>query len=122
MTVALWFAVPARRQVVVWTLAMLVSTLFVFSVVFASLFNVTNLVSVIAYTTNHNAGRYLLPVLLAWFATIMTLFFADVPSSASTPGTGATVPYPPAFVSSPVGVKADPETSKKQQDKQQPPN
>jgi hypothetical protein len=122
MTVALWFAVPARRQVVVWTLAMLVSALVVFSVVFASLFNVTNLVSVIAYTTNHIAGRYLLPVLLAWFATIMTLFFADVPSSASTPGTGATVPYPPASVSSPVGVKTDPETSKKQQDKQQPPN
>lgn len=117
MTVALWFAVPARRQVVVWTLAMLVSALVVFSVVFASLFNVTNLVSVIAYTTNHIAGRYLLAVLLAWFATIMTLFFADVPSSASTPGTGATVPYPPASVSSPVGVKADPETSKKQQDK-----
>jgi hypothetical protein len=52
-------------------------------------------------------------MLSAWFATILTMFFADLPSFASTPGTSATIPYPPASVSSPVGVEADPKTSKK---------
>jgi hypothetical protein len=84
MTVACWFAVPARRQVVVWVLAMLVGALAAFSMVFASLFNVTNLVATIGYTEDHIAGRYLLPILLAWFATIMTLFFANWKSDVST--------------------------------------
>ena len=83
MTVALWFAVPARRQVVVWTLAMLVSALAAFSGVFASFVNITNLDQVIGYTADNIAGRYLLPVLLAWFATMMTVFFAELPSFAS---------------------------------------
>ena len=43
MAVALWFAVPARRQVIVWTLAMLVGALAAFSGVFASFVNITNL-------------------------------------------------------------------------------
>jgi signal transduction histidine kinase len=77
MAVALWFAVPARRQVVVWTLAMLIGALAAFSGVFASFVNITNLDQVIGYTADKIAGRYLFPVLLAWFATMMTLFFAD---------------------------------------------
>ena len=43
LTVALWFAVPARRQVIVWTLAMLVGALAAFSGVFASIVNITSL-------------------------------------------------------------------------------
>jgi hypothetical protein len=87
LTVALWFAVPARRQVIVWTLAMLVGALAAFSGVFASFVNITNLDQVIGYTADVAAGRYLLPVLLAWFATMMTVFFAEPPSSASISGT-----------------------------------
>jgi hypothetical protein len=83
MAVALWFAVPARRQVIVWTLAMLVGALAAFSGVFASFVNITNLDKVIGYTADNIAGRYLLPVLLAWFATMMTVFFAELPSTTS---------------------------------------
>jgi hypothetical protein len=84
MAVALWFAVPARRQVIVWTLAMLIGALAAFSGVFASFVNITNLAQVIGYTADDIAGRYLLPMLLAWFATMMTVFFADLSSSATT--------------------------------------
>jgi hypothetical protein len=99
MTIALWFAVPARRQVVVWTLAMLVGALAAFSLVFASFVNATSLAHVIGYTADDVAGRYLLPVLLAWFATILTLLFAEQPSSTSPPGRNAISPrMPPSAV------------------------
>jgi hypothetical protein len=84
MAVALWLAAPARRPVIVWTLAMLVGALAAFSVVFASFVNITSLALVIGYAADDAAGRYLLPVLLAWFATMMTMFFAELPSSATT--------------------------------------
>jgi hypothetical protein len=116
LTVALWFAVPARRRVIVWILAMLVGALAAFSGVFASFVSITTAqqaVQVIGYTKDHIAGRYLLPVLFAWFATIMTMFFTDLPSSASTPDTGATTPCPPAPVRSPVGGETGPKTPKK---------
>jgi len=112
LTVALWFAVPARRQVVAWMLAMLVGAAAAFSGIFVSFIGIKGLSEAINYTVEA-AGRYLLPMLLAWFATMMTLFFADLPSSASTPGTGTTVPYPPASVGSPVGGEAGPRTLKK---------
>ena len=83
MAVALWFAVPGRRPIIVWTLAILVGTLAAFSGVFASFVNITNLAQVIGYTRDDVAGRYLFPVLLAWFATMTTLFFAELPPSAS---------------------------------------
>ena len=88
MMVALWLAIPARRQVVVWTLAMLVGALAAFSGVFASFVNITSLNAAISYTVDVHGGRYLLPVLLAWFATMMTVFFAELPSSTSISGTG----------------------------------
>ncbi len=84
MTIALWFAVPARRRVIVWILAMLAGVLAVFSGVFASLVNNTSMAKVIGFTGDTGAGRYLLPVLLAWFATLMTVFFAELPSFVST--------------------------------------
>ena len=87
MAVALWLAVPVRRQVIVWTLAMVVGALAAFSGVFASFVNITNLAQVIGYTGDDTAGRYLLPVLLAWFATMMTVFFAELSSSTSISGT-----------------------------------
>ena len=78
MTVALWFAIPTRRQVIVWTLATLISVLIAFSGVFTSFVSVTNMTQVIAYTADDVSGRYLLPVLLAWFATMMTMLFAEL--------------------------------------------
>jgi hypothetical protein len=92
MTIALWFAFPARRPIIVWTLAMLVSALAAFSGVFASFVNITNLAQVIGYTVDNIAGRYLLPVLLAWFATMMTVFFVELPSSASISSSAGTKP------------------------------
>jgi hypothetical protein len=84
MTVALWFAVPARRPVILWMLAMLVGATVALSGVFASIVSIKNLSEAVGYTNEGAGGRYLLPVLLAWFATMMTLFFADPSSSATT--------------------------------------
>jgi tetratricopeptide (TPR) repeat protein len=81
MTLALWFAVPARRPIILWMLAMLVGALAAFSLVFAALSNITDLVSIIGYTGDNTAGRYLFPMLLAWFATIITMLFARPPSA-----------------------------------------
>jgi hypothetical protein len=85
MTVALWFAVPARRQVIVWILAMFVGATVALCGVFASIVSVKSLTEAVGYTNEEAGGRYLLPVLLAWFATMMTVFFADPSSSATTP-------------------------------------
>ena len=92
MVVALWFAVPARRPIIVWILAMLVGALAAFSGVFASFVNITNLDQVIGYTADNVAGRYLLPVLLAWFATMITVFFAALPLSTSISSSPDTKP------------------------------
>ena len=84
LTVALWFAIPARRQVIIWTLAMLVGALVAFSGVFASFVNITStLAQIVNYVRDDIAGRYLMPMLLAWFATMMALFFADPPSATT---------------------------------------
>jgi signal transduction histidine kinase len=101
LTVALWFAVPARRQVFIWALAMFVSATVALSGIFTSLITVGGLNEAINLTKDLTGGRYLLPMLLAWFATMITMFFADLPSSASTSGMGATIPSPPASASTP---------------------
>jgi len=87
MTVALWFAIPTRRQIVVWILAMFFGAVAVLSGVFASFVNITSLNAVIFYTEDCSGGRYLLPMLLAWFATTLTMLFSNQHSMASTPGT-----------------------------------
>jgi hypothetical protein len=84
LTVALWFAVPARRQVIIWMLAMLIGALVAFSGVFACFVNITStLAQIVNYNRDDITGRYLMPMLLAWFTTMMTLFFADPPSTAT---------------------------------------
>jgi hypothetical protein len=78
----------------VWTLAMLVGVLAAFSGVFASFVNVTNLAQVIGYTADDMAGRYLLPVLWAWLATMMTVLFAEESSATSISSSpGAKPPF-----------------------------
>jgi tetratricopeptide (TPR) repeat protein len=62
---------------------MLVGATVALSGVFVSFVSIQCLSEVIGYTNDDAGGRYLLPVLLAWFATILTMFFA-VPSSATT--------------------------------------
>ena len=99
MTVALWFALPARRRVIVWTFAMLVGATAAFSGIFASFIGIKGLSEAINYTVDVAAGRYLLPMLLAWFATMMTMFFADLPSSTSTPAPNTTFRNLPASAS-----------------------
>jgi len=106
LTVALWFAIPTRRQIVVWILAMFLGAVAALSGVFACFVNIRSLDAVMIYTADAHGARYLLPMLLAWFATMLTTFFADVPSFASTPGTDAALPCPPASVGSPVGGEA----------------
>jgi hypothetical protein len=111
MTVALWFAVPARRHVIVWILVMFVGAMFALSVVFVSFVSIKGLSEVIGYTNDSTGGRYLLPVLLAWFSTILTMFFAD-PSSATTVDRGPPSPKNPlpnaAATSSPNDSETNP--------------
>jgi len=96
LTVALWFAVPARRQVIVWILAMFVGATAALSGVFVSLVSIKGLSEVANFTHDFTGGRYLLPVLLAWFATMMTMFFADPLSSTFTLAPSTTVTDLPA--------------------------
>ena len=108
MTVVLWLAVPTRRQVIVWILAMFISATAALSGVFTSFITVDGLSEVINLTGDVTGGRYLLPVLLAWFATMMTIFFADQHSIESTPGTIASDLCTPASVHPPARVKVEP--------------
>jgi len=89
MTVALWFVVPARRQFILWMLAVFVSTLAVFSLVFASFVSITSLNVAMSYTKEELSGRYLLPILFAWAAVSLTLLFGYLPPPASVPNANA---------------------------------
>jgi hypothetical protein len=82
MTILLWIARPARRPVIVWTLAVFFSILLAFSFVFASFVSISGLDHVIfERTADNTTGRYLFPMLLAWASTMIILFFGDSPSS-----------------------------------------
>jgi hypothetical protein len=94
ITVALWFAAPHRRQVIIWTLAMFAAMTAAISGVFASLISVQGLGEALSFTVDGDGGRYLLPMLLAWFATILTLLFLNPPPAAPTPVVETTTPSP----------------------------
>ena len=84
MTILLWVAAPSRRPIILWTLAVFISVMLVFSVVFASFVSVSGLNDVIsARTADDEIGRYLFPMLLAWAGTMVILFFGDFAPSAS---------------------------------------
>jgi hypothetical protein len=96
MTITLWVAAPARRRVIIWTLAVFVSAMVAFSVVFASFVSGSGLSDVIsARTAENEAGRYLFPMLLAWAATMVILFFGNFSPSVSATN-GQTVPANPS--------------------------
>jgi hypothetical protein len=94
MAVALWFAVPAQRRVIVWMLAMFVGATVALCGVFASFVSIKGLSEVIGYTNEGAGGRYLLPVQLACFATLMTVFFTELPSSTSVSSSPDAKPAP----------------------------
>jgi hypothetical protein len=86
MTLILWTAAPARRPVILWTLAVYAGAMIIFSVVFASFVSITGLNDVIAARTADNeTGRYLFPMLLAWTAAMVILFFGDFNTPAAIP-------------------------------------
>jgi hypothetical protein len=96
MTILLWLAVPARRPIVLWMVAVYASAMIVFSIVFASFVSISGLNDTIsARTANNEAGRYLFPMLLAWAFTMIILFFGDSTSSTSD-SDDKTVPANPA--------------------------
>jgi hypothetical protein len=108
MTVALWFAIPARRQIVVWILVMFLGAVAALSGVFASFASITSLDAVIGYTADAHGARYLLPMLLAWFVTTLTMFFSVQPSIESTPGITASDSQTPASGDPPARAKVEP--------------
>jgi len=108
LTVALWFAIPTRRQIAVWILAMFLGAVAALSGVFACFVNIRSLDAVIGYTADAHGARYLLPMLLAWFATTLTMLFSDQPSIESTPGTTTSDPRTLVSASPPAGVKVEP--------------
>jgi hypothetical protein len=64
--------------------------------VYASLVSIKGLTETTIYTDDLNGGRYLLPVLLAWFTTTMTMLFADRSSVAPTLAPSHNITDPPA--------------------------
>ena len=85
LTIVLWVALPARRRVIIWPLAMFFGAAIAFSGVFASLLSVQGLSETINYTLT--GGRYLFPVLAAWYAAILTILFAGPPDATSSQAT-----------------------------------
>ena len=81
MTIALWFSVPVRRRVIVWMLAMFLGATAALTGVFVSFVSLEGLGRAIGYTGDETGGRYLLPVLLAWFSTLLIVGLADGPAS-----------------------------------------
>jgi len=79
VSLALWFAAPNRRQVLVWIFVMFVGATVALCGVFACFVSLEGLSKVIGYTNEEAGGRYLLPMLLAWFATTITVLFTDLP-------------------------------------------
>jgi hypothetical protein len=87
LTVGVWLAAPGRRPVIVWAVVVVVSAIGALNGVFASFVGIRGLPQVIASFNNvESAGRYLLPILVAWSATMLTVAFAAPPSVASAAG------------------------------------
>ena len=74
---------------------MFIGSAFVLSGVFASFTAIKGLNEAVDFTGELTGGRYLLPVLVAWFTTLMMIFFTNQTPSPSTPETNSAVPGPP---------------------------
>ena len=86
MTIALWFAMPARRPVVLWLLLLIVGAFAALSGISAA-FIPAGAAEYMIDPTELNlryhvplleaSERYVFPILMAWFATIATMLFMD---------------------------------------------
>ena len=83
LTIALWFTAPARRRVIIWLTATLASGTFALAVIFAIFANITNFAQITGSSSDVSGERYLLPLLVAWFTTILTLLFAEPSASGN---------------------------------------
>jgi hypothetical protein len=92
LTLAVWFVLPARRWIAIWSLSTFIAAVGALSGVFASFVRITSLDSAISFTVDAHGTRYLLPMLLAWFATVMTLCFREEPASCFNVVASDTVP------------------------------
>jgi len=88
LAVLLGCTVPACRRLVLFSSVMFLGTAVALSGVFASLITVEGLDNAVGLTSDLCGGRYLLPVLLGWFAAIATGLFAGQPSPPGDPGPG----------------------------------
>lgn len=76
LSVATWFAVPSRRGAVLWIFAIFIGAVAALSVVLASFVGLTGLDEVLSQRTlEGDSGRYLFPMLWAWAATLLTIYF-----------------------------------------------
>ena len=85
IAILLWLAAPARRPIIFWALAVFISVTLALSVVFASFVGNAGLEYAIEFTADSISGRYLFPILLAWAATMLVMFFGDSFPLISTP-------------------------------------
>lgn len=86
MTILYWLAAPGRRPIIVWALAVFLCAVAFLALVFASFVGVGGLDDVIANRIADQASiRYLFPMLLAWGAAMVILFFAEEENKNSSP-------------------------------------
>ncbi len=85
MTILLWVGAPARRPMILWTLAVFISAAIAISVVFGSLVNLYGLNVLLGWINDNVSGRYLFPMLLAWVTTMVILFYRDFSATPSPP-------------------------------------
>ncbi|HEV2210606.1 MAG TPA: hypothetical protein VG167_17665 [Verrucomicrobiae bacterium] len=87
LSCVLWFIAPARRKVLVWLGAVLLTLLFAFGTVFSGFATTMDPSRALGYYTGEIAsGRYLFPVLLAWTAMVVTLIYREAPQPFRSPG------------------------------------
>ena len=98
LTILLWRARPTRRPMIVWTLAVFFGFVLALSLVCASFVSLQGINAALAWRVGDvGTNRYLYPVLLAWTATMVTLFAWDsAPSALAKPLTSSRATVAPA--------------------------
>ena len=86
MTIALWFAMPARRPIVIWLLLVILGAFAALSGISAAfipaggaehMVDPTELTQRYYIPLLQASERYVLPILMAWFATVATMLFME---------------------------------------------
>ena len=100
MTIMCWIAIPERRRITTWMFVVFLSAIAAVTGVFASFVGINGLRQTIGYTNDEAGGRYLLPILLAWFGTMLVVCFANG-SKAAVPGIDPKADVPDDTLSEP---------------------